>query len=137
MELKDIRQKRLKEWFADKKLPPKDASFISQVIGGKFIGERAARRLENDHGMPALYLDQPYNGEESEEKNKPDETQHTEHGAARYDDRLSKALSLLNSLPDDESDAFLDQFLSRLIERNEYYEERFREYVRKNKLKDI
>ncbi|ELJ9990414.1 hypothetical protein VBR58_000810 [Citrobacter freundii] len=137
MELKDIRQKRLKEWFADKKLPPKDASFISQVIGGKFIGERAARRLENDHGMPALYLDQPYNGEESEEKTKPDETQHTEHGAARYDYRLSKALSLLNSLPDDESDAFLDQFLSRLIERNEYYEERFREYVRKNKLKDI
>lgn len=134
MEMTDIRQKRLKEWFADKKLPPKDASFISQVIGGKFIGEKAARRLERDHGMPALYLDTPYDGEHvTVLTDVPVE----EQGASRYEARLEQALALLDSLPDTESDEFLNDFLAKLRKRNEYYEERFREYVKKNKLKNI
>lgn len=135
MEMKELRQKRLKEWFADKKLPPKDASFISQVIGGKFIGERAARRLEKDHGMPVLYLDTPYDGEAV--AHMLADASASVEGTSRYEPKLKKALSLLDSLPDSESDKFLDDFLSILSERNEYYEERFREYVKKNKLKEI
>ncbi|ECG8260404.1 hypothetical protein EOQ21_17880 [Salmonella bongori serovar 48:i:-] len=133
--MKDIRQKRLKEWFADKKLPPKDASFISQVIGGKFIGEKAARRLENDHGMPTLYLDTPYDGESAALVSTGVTAE--EQGASRYEARLEQALALLDSLPDTESDEFLNDFLAKLRKRNEYYEERFREYVKKNKLKNI
>ncbi|EIX6431223.1 hypothetical protein MKU92_000040 [Salmonella enterica] len=135
MEMKDIRQKRLKEWFADKKLPPKDASFISQVIGGKFIGERAARRLENDHGMPALYLDTPYDGENAALVSADVAVE--DMGVSRYETRLKQALLILESLPDTESDEFLNDFLAKLRKRNEYYEERFREYIKKNKLKDI
>ncbi|EHM3440605.1 hypothetical protein K2B09_003070 [Salmonella enterica subsp. enterica] len=133
--MKDIRQKRLKEWFADKKLPPKDASFISQVIGGKFIGERAARRLENDHGMPALYLDTPYDGENAALVSADVAVE--DMGVSRYETRLKQALLILESLPDTESDEFLNDFLAKLRKRNEYYEERFREYIKKNKLKDI
>lgn len=134
MELKEIRQHRLKEWFADKKLPPKDASFISQVIGGKFIGERAARRLERDHGMPTLFLDTPLDGSPLPS---PAEPALPEDNASRYDERLKQVLTLLTSLPDVEADEFLNEFLSKLEERNDYYEARFREYVRKNKLKNI
>ncbi|ECI5353058.1 hypothetical protein DVF26_14285 [Salmonella enterica subsp. enterica] len=133
--MKDIRQKRLKEWFADKKLPPKDASFISQVIGGKFIGERAARRLERDHGMPALYLDTPYDGENAALVSADVAVE--DMGVSRYETRLKQALLILESLPDTESDEFLNDFLAKLRKRNEYYEERFREYIKKNKLKDI
>ncbi|VEJ54593.1 LexA family protein [Pragia fontium] len=59
MDIKKIRQKRLKHWFADKAIPQKEKSYLSQLINGKAsFGERAARRLENTYGMPDKYLDQ-------------------------------------------------------------------------------
>lgn len=135
MELKDIRKQRLKEWFADKKLPPKDASFISQVIGGKFIGERAARRLEKDHGMPELYLDMPYDGQTllQESVTLSPETP----AMSGRDARMRRAAELLETLPDDEADQLLNEFLVKLESRVAYYDEKFREYVKKNKLKNI
>ncbi len=58
MDIKDIRRKRLKEWFANKTLPEKEKSYLSQLINGKAsFGERAARRLERDYGMPPGNLD--------------------------------------------------------------------------------
>ena len=60
MDIKEIRQKRLKHWFADKAIPPKEKSYLSQLMSGRAsFGERAARRLESDYGMPVKYLDQP------------------------------------------------------------------------------
>ncbi|MDF7667436.1 S24 family peptidase [Orbaceae bacterium ESL0727] len=56
--LKEIRAKNLKEWFSDKTVPVKEKSYISQLINGKAsFGEKSARRLENDYGMPSFYLD--------------------------------------------------------------------------------
>jgi len=58
MDIKDIRRKRLKDWFANKTLPEKEKSYLSQLINGKgSFGERAARRLERDYGMPPGSLD--------------------------------------------------------------------------------
>lgn len=58
-QMAEIRRANLKRWFLEKQLPDKDKSFISQLITGKTesFGEKAARRLERDHGIPELYLD--------------------------------------------------------------------------------
>lgn len=64
-----IRRARLKQWFANRTLPEKEKSYLSQLIGGKTsFGEKAARRLEKDYGMPDGHLDRPLNqpGVESE-----------------------------------------------------------------------
>ncbi|MHA0949528.1 hypothetical protein [Enterobacter ludwigii] len=61
MDTKEIRRKRLAEWFSEKTLPEKEKSYLSQLINGKAsFGERAARRIENDYGMPAGYLDKQF-----------------------------------------------------------------------------
>ncbi|PXY91390.1 S24 family peptidase [Gilliamella apis] len=57
-ELKDLRAKNLKQWFLNKTIPQKEKSYISQLISGKAsFGEKSARRLESDYGMPPFYLD--------------------------------------------------------------------------------
>ena len=58
-QMAEIRRANLKRWFLEKQLPDKDKSFISQLITGKTesFGEKAARRLERDHDIPELYLD--------------------------------------------------------------------------------
>lgn len=57
--LTEIRRENLKVWFSDKVMPEKDRSYISQLISGKTqsFGEKAARRLEAENGMPEFYLD--------------------------------------------------------------------------------
>lgn len=58
-ELTQVRRENLKKWFSDKVVPEKDRSYISQLISGKTpsFGEKAARRLESENGMPLFYLD--------------------------------------------------------------------------------
>ncbi|WNJ81649.1 hypothetical protein RJE46_10615 [Cedecea neteri] len=64
MDKKEIRRLRLKEWFADKAIPEREKSYISQLINGKAsFGERAARRLEREYGMLSNYLDSDPDGE--------------------------------------------------------------------------
>ncbi|MDO2449750.1 hypothetical protein [Enterobacter vonholyi] len=132
MELVEIRRARLKEWFGDKKLPPKDASFISQVIGGKFIGEKAARRLERDHGLPDLFLDTPY----EEPGSDPIEPKHTQSDKA-LPEKLLRLKKCLEILPNEDADALLDEFLERAEERKKYFERLLQEYIQKNQLKNI
>jgi len=56
--MSEIRRAKLKEWFATRPIPPKEKSYISQLIGGKAsFGEKAARRLERDYFMGDKYLD--------------------------------------------------------------------------------
>lgn len=56
----NTRRERLKAWFANRTLPEKEKSYLSQLIGGKAsFGEKAARRLESTYGMPVKYLDTP------------------------------------------------------------------------------
>lgn len=58
---KEIRRLRLKEWFKDKTLPPKEKSYLSQLMSGRAsFGEKAARRIEQTYGMPEGYLDAEY-----------------------------------------------------------------------------
>ncbi|HEK2899655.1 MULTISPECIES: S24 family peptidase [Proteus] len=58
MEIKKLRQIKLSQWFKGKTLPTKEKSYISQLMSGKSsFGEKAARRLERDYGMPIGYLD--------------------------------------------------------------------------------
>lgn len=59
MEIADIRRERLRLWFANRTLPEKEKSYLSQLMTGKAsFGERAARRLERDYGMGAGFLDE-------------------------------------------------------------------------------
>lgn len=58
MDIVEIRRSRLREWFANRSVPPKEKSYLSQLMNGTAsFGERAARRLETDLGMGAGYLD--------------------------------------------------------------------------------
>lgn len=59
MEIAEIRRNRLRLWFADRTLPEKEKSYLSQLMTGKAsFGERAARRLERDYGMGVGFLDE-------------------------------------------------------------------------------
>lgn len=54
------RRARLREWFSTRSVPPKEKSYLSQLMSGKApFGEKAARRLETDYLMGDKYLDQP------------------------------------------------------------------------------
>ncbi|MCP1121556.1 hypothetical protein [Robbsia andropogonis] len=57
MKIQDIRRARLKQWLESNPVPSAEKSYFSQLLGGASFGERAARRLEADYGMGALYLD--------------------------------------------------------------------------------
>lgn len=60
MDIKEKRRLRLQEWFADKTLPIKDKSYISQIVTGKSgLGEKGAARLEREYNMPSGYLTTP------------------------------------------------------------------------------
>lgn len=60
--LRETRAKNLRLWFSGKTVPPKEKSYISQLMNGKAsFGERSARRLELDYGMPQFYLDKTDN----------------------------------------------------------------------------
>lgn len=61
--LKEIRARNLRQWFSGKTVPQKEKSYISQLMNGKAsFGEKSARRLEQDYGMPFYYLDTESNG---------------------------------------------------------------------------
>lgn len=65
MEKKITRQKNLKIWFSSRSIPPKEKSYLSQLMSGSAsFGEKAARRLEADYGMGAGYLDMPIREED-------------------------------------------------------------------------
>ncbi|HDV9838334.1 hypothetical protein ACQ86C_06495 [Enterobacter asburiae] len=83
MNIKEIRRNRLAGWFSSRTLPEKEKSYLSQLINGKApFGERAARRIERDYGMPEAYLDTP------EEERPP----------RNFDPRHEELLDLFDSL---------------------------------------
>ncbi|WP_392563906.1 S24 family peptidase [Orbus wheelerorum] len=57
-EIAKNRIENLKKWFDNHSIPTKDKSVISRAINGRMpVGERLARRLEKENGMPDMYLD--------------------------------------------------------------------------------
>lgn len=66
MNITDNRRKRLRTWFADKTLPAKEKSYLSQLMSGKAsFGEKAARRIEGSYAMPPGFLDEPAAAEDA------------------------------------------------------------------------
>lgn len=60
MDTVENRRENLRQWFANKTLPEKEKSYLSQLINGKAsFGEKAARRIERDYGMSLGSLDVP------------------------------------------------------------------------------
>lgn len=72
----DTRRLRLKKWFEGAPLPTKEKSYLSQLMTdpSKSFGEKAARRLEIEYGMPEGYLDVPIDVDD------PDLKDHQVHG---------------------------------------------------------
>lgn len=61
MKISDTRRRRLEEWCSTNQVPPSEKSYFSQLLTGKgSFGERAARRIEQDYGMPVGFLDRGY-----------------------------------------------------------------------------
>lgn len=121
MNMKNIRQKRLKEWFLDKTLPEKEKSYLSQLINGKAsFGERAARRLERDYNMPTGYLDEDLAEDDANENNYNQLTQ-----------RQRVLLELFDELPDSEA----DQLLKTLEEKKRHYDQLLEELLLKRNQK--
>ena len=60
--LKAIRTNQLHKWVEVNGIPQKEKSLFSQIFNGKSsFGERLARRLEADYGMPQGFLDSAAN----------------------------------------------------------------------------
>lgn len=75
MKSAENRRERLKAWFANRSIPEKEKSYMSQLMSGKAsFGEKAARRIEADYGMKPGYLDQPATAGEVEGAVTPDAT---------------------------------------------------------------
>lgn len=120
MDIKEIRRLRLKQWFTDRPIPTKEKSYFSQVLSGKVgIGERAARRIETDYEIPDGYLDIAFTEDELLEPEKPQITVLTT--------RQKQVLELLDALPDDE----VDEFIDKMKERKRYYDKRLLELFNK------
>ncbi len=117
MDIKEIRQQRLKEWFENRTVPREESSYISQLIGGRAsFGEKAARRLEGTYDMPEMYLDEPYEVEQTSSQTLLD-----------LDFRLIKLLELAKALPDSE----IDDFIKAMEDRKRFYDQRVEEYFAK------
>ncbi|MGV3742265.1 MAG: hypothetical protein ACO1NO_08140 [Burkholderiaceae bacterium] len=58
---KETRKERLRLALASRKIKPEHQSYISQLLSGKSsFGEKAARKLEREYLLPAMFLDQPF-----------------------------------------------------------------------------
>ncbi|WPU24967.1 hypothetical protein RI049_09600 [Cedecea neteri] len=113
MDKKEIRRMRLKEWFADKAIPEREKSYISQLINGKAsFGERAARRLEREYGMSSNYLDSD-----------PDGDSPPQHAINSQEERL---LQLFSRLPESEKKHHLNALEDKVSE----YERLFNEMLK-------
>lgn len=108
----EVRRMQLKAWFADKSLPEKEKSYLSQLINGKSsFGERAARRIENDYGMPSGYLDE--DGEQGDKR--PNEVVLTS-------DEL-QLIKFYRSFPDSTKKEMLIEFESMYEKFNKLFKE--------------
>lgn len=121
MNITENRRKRLKEWFAGKTLPQSEKSYLSQLMTGRTsFGERAARRLERDYGMPEGYLDGiPHIGTIP-----PDSYE-------KLTIQQREFLSILDTFPNQE----VNRLLEELREKKAFYESLIEELLAKRREK--
>ncbi|MDJ7441966.1 hypothetical protein [Salmonella enterica] len=109
----DIRRNRLKDWFTERTLPAREKSYLSQLITGRAsFGERAARRLESEYGMPDNYLDTPYGEEEKTPKLGFAINKSIKYTTSQktLNEQEQEILNLLQWLPSSEVDALIEEF---------------------------
>lgn len=115
MDIKEIRRLRLRDWFSDKTLPEREKSYLSQLINGKgSFGERAARRIEADYGMPSGHLDKNYEFDSQGEPLAPEIV---------LDEQEKKLISLFREFPASEKTAMISLFTSKQQEFNRLFDE--------------
>lgn len=115
MDIKEIRRLRLKDWFSDKTLPEREKSYLSQLINGKgSFGERAARRIEADYGMPVGYLDKNYEHGKDGEPLPPEIV---------LDEQEKKLISLFREFPASEKNEMIELFTKKNKEFSKLFEE--------------
>lgn len=115
MDIKEIRRLRLRDWFSDKTLPEREKSYLSQLINGKgSFGERAARRIEADYGMPTGHLDKNYEVGNQGEPLAPEIV---------LDEQEKKLISLFREFPASEKNAMIALFTSKHQEFNRLFDE--------------
>ncbi|MFH8134185.1 hypothetical protein ABU178_08360 [Pantoea osteomyelitidis] len=121
MDIKEIRRQRLKEWFAGKSLPEREKSYLSQLMNGKSsFGEKAARRIEGDYGMPLSFLDTPYGNKD-------------EAPVIELDEQEKTLIELFRRLPDAGKKEMLQSADERVQEYDALFDELMR--LRQNPLK--
>ena len=65
MDIVEIRRQNLRAYFSNRSIPQREKSYLSQLMSGKAaFGEKAARRLETTYGMPPMFLDGNWGGNE-------------------------------------------------------------------------
>lgn len=71
MDIVEIRRQNLRAYFSHRSIPQREKSYISQLLSGKAaFGEKAARRLETTYGMPPMFLDGNWGGNEPQKATK-------------------------------------------------------------------
>ncbi|EBQ9001297.1 hypothetical protein BHM34_17350 [Salmonella enterica subsp. enterica serovar Toucra] len=118
----DNRRRRLREWFAGKNLPPLEKSYLSQLMTGRAsFGERAARRIERDYGMPEGHLDIPLHipGRDRKDYDR----------IKKLTDQQREFLSLLDKLPTYE----INKLLEEMREKCNFYEAIVDEFLEKRR----
>ena len=121
MDMKEIRRKRLKEWFSNRSIPEREKSYLSQLMGGKAsFGERAARRIEGDYGMTRGYLDTP-----PEEEVMPRQQPLTE--------QQQRLIDLFERLPESEK----EPHISSLAAMVENYDKLFEEMLKSRDINEL
>lgn len=121
MDMKEIRRKRLKEWFSSRSIPEREKSYLSQLMGGKAsFGERAARRIEGDYGMSRGYLDTP-----PEEEVMPPQQPLTE--------QQKRLIDLFERLPESEKEPHIAS-LAAMVEN---YDKLFEEMLKSRDINEL
>lgn len=114
-ELNDHRASRLKEWFADE-FPEKEKNTLSNLVSGELpFTDKTARRIEQDYGMPAHYLDSGF----------------PTHQTSKLSDKDSELLFYFHKLPHESR----DEFLEKIKEKAEFFDRMFDELSKLRKIK--
>lgn len=93
------RRQKLRIWFSANPIPKEEKSYLSQLLSGKAsFGERAARRLESEYGMPAGYLDDGAEAPDTESLLLPGRAQRILNVIARLPDVSLEKLAIVEGV---------------------------------------
>ena len=114
-ELNTHRSTRLKEWFKEE-FPDKDKIAFQDLISGSLpFTDKTARRIENDYGMPYLYLDSGFSANQTSKLTTQD----------------GELLFYFHKLPNESK----EEFLNAIKDKADFFDRMFDELSKLRKLK--